>query len=602
MTASASACVPAAATARTTGAGRPTGGSRRHGREQSYPREQVSGREQAYRREDGYRREDAHAREDAYGLDDGYRREGAYRREDGYGARRAEGGRIASPRRPARYGDTGNRPGNGGRKRGRDGAGRDGRPGKRKGSWWRHWTWKKAIGIALAALGGVIAVAAVLIGVAYADTAIPTDVSALALQQSSTVYFSNGKSVVGTFGTTNRQVLTSSQIPVQLKNAVVAAEDRNFYGEGGISPTGIVRAAWDDITGSGTSLQGGSTITQQFVRNYYAGIGTEQTISRKLKEIFVSVKLARQKSKDWILTQYLNTIYFGDGAYGVGAAAETYFGKAASKLNVAQDAMIAAMLNAPGAFDPTPGSAGYQPLVARWHYVLQGMVTMGKLTQQQAAAQKFPAVVSARPDTASYAGYHGYIMQAVRYELEHTYHYTLPEIETAGLRVVTTFSRPMMNALYATVSQNEKLMAADGKALPRYAHVGAVLEQPGTGAIVAMYSGPSYSAAGEVLPADRLQCGHGAGEQGTSRVVVQAVRAGHRAGAGHERQDQRPGRHLAAVRARRSLPAAVLRARHRPRAGGLPAPRRTDGTSSATTRVTAAWAARRAWSIRPPSR
>jgi membrane peptidoglycan carboxypeptidase len=469
------------------------------GREQAYPRGdgygrgQAPGRDQAYEREPGpgreraYPRGDGYPRGDADGLDDGYRR------EDGYGARTAQGSRIASPRRPARYGDTGNRPGNGGRKRGRDGAGRDGRPGKRKGSWWRHWTWKKAIGIALAALGGVIAVVAVLIGVAYADTAIPTDVSALALQQSSTVYFSNGKSVVGTFGTTNRQVLTSSQIPVQLKNAVVAAEDRNFYGEGGISPTGIVRAAWDDITGSGTSLQGGSTITQQFVRNYYAGIGTEQTISRKLKEIFVSVKLARQKSKDWILTQYLNTIYFGDGAYGVGAAAETYFGKAASKLNVAQDAMIAAMLNAPGAFDPTPGSAGYQPLVARWHYVLQGMVTMGKLTQQQAAAQKFPAVVSARPDTASYAGYHGYIMQAVRYELEHTYHYTLPEIETAGLRVVTTFSRPMMNALYATVSQNEKLMAADGKALPRYAHVGAVLEQPGTGAIVAMYSGPSYS-------------------------------------------------------------------------------------------------------------
>ncbi len=175
-----------------------------------------------------------------------------------------------------RYGNTGDRPGYGGGKGGRRAAAPRGRPGQRKGSWWRHWTWKKALGVALAACGGVIVVVAILIVIAYADTAIPTDVSALALQQSSTVYFSNGKSAVGTFGTTNRQVLTSSQIPVQLKNAVIAAEDRSFYSEGGVSPTGILRAAWDDITGSGDALQGGSTITQQFVRNYYAGIGTRR--------------------------------------------------------------------------------------------------------------------------------------------------------------------------------------------------------------------------------------------------------------------------------------------------------------------------------------
>ena len=349
------------------------------------------------------------------------------------------------------------------------------------------------LALVLGAAGAVVVAVAIFLGVSYASTPIPTDVAAVALQQSSTVYFSNGKSVVGTFGTTNRHVLTSSQIPAQLKNAVVAAEDRNFYNEGGISPTGIMRALYDNITGSGSSLQGGSTITQQFVRNYYANIGSQQTISRKLKEIFVAIKLARQKSKDWILTQYLNTIYFGDGAYGVGAAAETFFGQPASDLNVAQDAMIAAMLNAPGAFDPTPGTAGDQPLVARWHYVLQGMVTMGKLTQQQAAAQKFPKVVSTHPNTSGYTGYNGYIMQAVYNELENTYHYSAAQIDNSGLRIVTTFSKPMMNALYDTVNSSEKLMRADGKALPWYAHVGAVLEQPGTGAIVAMYSGPSYS-------------------------------------------------------------------------------------------------------------
>jgi membrane peptidoglycan carboxypeptidase len=414
-----------------------------------------------------------------------------YDSDDDYGRDRS-----GHARGPGRHGGRGfwrfgRGGGNGG---GGDGTGRGGgRPPKRKGSWWRHWTWRKVVGVFLGAIGGLIVIAAILIGIGYASTTIPTDVSALALQQASTVYFSDGKTVVGTLGTTNRQVLTSSQIPAQLKYAVVAAEDRNFYNEGGISPTGIIRAAYDNLFGSGGSLQGGSTITQQFVRNYYASIGTQQTLSRKIKEIFVAIKLAGVKSKDWILTQYLNTIYFGSGAYGVGAAAKTYFNEPASKLNVSQDAMIAAMLNAPGVFDPTPGSSGYQPLVARWRYVLQGMVTLGKLTQQQAAAQTFPKVVSDHPASSGWTGYNGYIMQAVLAELKYTYHYSIQEIDNGGLHIVTTFSKPMMDALYATVSQNERLMKADGGALPWYAHIGAVLEQPGTGAIIAMYSGPSYS-------------------------------------------------------------------------------------------------------------
>ena len=467
------------------------------------------------RRESGHggrTRGDVYDGSDDYPPRDGRRRGGAregtgYAREDGHGreddenfsyaapARRGEKNRPGSGRRSMRYGATVDNPGNGGADGGRNaGRGRGGMPAKRKGSWWRHWTWKKVVALLLGGVGGIVLIGAILVVVAYANTTIPTDVSALALQQDSTVYFSNGKSVVGTFGSTNRQVLTSNQIPAQLKNAVLAAEDRNFYNEGGVSPTGIMRAVYDNLTGSGTSLQGGSTITQQFVRNYYANIGTQQTISRKLDEIFVSVKLARQKSKDWILTQYLNTIYFGNGAYGVGAAAETYFGKPASKLNVSQDAMIAAILNAPGVFDPTPGSAGYKPLVARWQYVLQGMVTMGKLTQQQASAQKFPKIVTgAQPSSSGWTGYNGYIMQAVYNELETTYHYTQSQIYNGGLHLITTFSQPMMRALYATVSQSEKLMKLDGKALPWYAHIGAVLEQPGTGAIVAMYSGPSYS-------------------------------------------------------------------------------------------------------------
>ena len=150
--------------------------------------------------------------------------------------------------------------------------------------------------------------AAIVAGIsyAYANTAVPSDAAQAATQQQSTVYFSDGKTAAGTFGSTDRQVLTYNQISPYMRDAVVAAEDRGFYTEGGVSPKGIMRAAYEDVFksgGSGGSLQGGSTITQQFVRNYYANIGTQQTATRKIKEIFVALKVAKEKSKAWILTQ-----------------------------------------------------------------------------------------------------------------------------------------------------------------------------------------------------------------------------------------------------------------------------------------------------------
>jgi len=381
----------------------------------------------------------------------------------------------------------------GNRAGGGSGGGRDGgQAPRRKGSWWRHWTWKKVLAVLASAVTAVVLAVIVLVVLAYRQTQIPTDVSQAALSQSSIVYFGNGKPV-GAFSTgTNRQLLTSAQIPNVLRNAVIAAEDRHFYSEGGVSPTGILRAAYEDLLGGG-SLQGGSTITQQFVRNYYANIGTQQTMSRKIKEIFVAIKLSHERSKDWILTNYLNTVYLGDSSYGVGAAAETYFNRPAMQLNVAQAAMIAAMINEPGYFSPDPhAGAPYTALVARWHYVLTNMVRDGALTQQQAAAQKFPKLVPGQLNNG-WTGYRGYIMQAVEQELENTYGYTQQEIDTRGFKIVTTFSQSLMNGLYRAVNQNVHQMKLDGTPLPSYAHVGAVLEQPGTGAILAMYGGPSFS-------------------------------------------------------------------------------------------------------------
>ena len=210
--------------------------------------------------------------------------------------------RTSGPRRARGYADGGG-----------SGGGRGGGSGtRRKGSWWRHWTWRKA----LATFAGTFAFFMLLIVAAvvylYGKTQIPTDVSFAAVQQSSTVYYSNGKTEVGTFTANgiDRQMLTSGQIPAVMKNAMIAAEDRHFYTEGGISISGIVRSAYEDLKGGG-NLQGGSTLTEEFVKNYYATVGTSRTVSTKLKEIFISIKLSHEESKDWILTQYLNTVPFG---------------------------------------------------------------------------------------------------------------------------------------------------------------------------------------------------------------------------------------------------------------------------------------------------
>jgi membrane peptidoglycan carboxypeptidase len=380
---------------------------------------------------------------------------------------------------------------------------------RRKGSWWRHWTWKKALTIVAGVVGLFIIMITVGVAYAYSKTPIP-DVQSAVMQQASKVYFSDGKTEVGQFGQTNRVILTYSQFPAVLRDAVVAAEDKNFWHEGGISPTGILRAAYYDLTSSGGNLQGASTITQQLVRNYYDDIGTSQTASRKIKEIFVSQKLAQAKSKEWILQQYLNTVYFGGGAYGAAAAAQVYFGldpSQLSKITPAQAAMIAAMIQSPSYYKPDPKAGQpHTALVFRWKYVLRTMETMGTLSPQDysAALPKFPAIVP--PVNNTWNGYRGYIMQAALNELETTYHYSPGRINTGGLHVVTTFNPKLMNSLYATVRQADVLMKhctvpailssaarATCTGLKHWVRTGAVLEQVKTGAILAMYSGQNYN-------------------------------------------------------------------------------------------------------------
>ena len=365
---------------------------------------------------------------------------------------------------------------------------------KVKGSWWRHWTLRKALGVLLGVVGGIVVLGAVAVAVAYEKTPVPTEAMAATSFTQSVVYSKDG-TLIGRFGTTNRKMLSYAQIQQSkwLIPAVLAAEDRNFFNEGGISPTGIIRAAYSDVRGGDGSLQGGSTITQEFVRQYYSGIGTQQTFSRKIKEIFVAMKVAKEKSKPWILENYLNTIYLGEGAYGIGAAAQTYYNEPVSSLTAAQAAVIAAIIQQPSTY-PQPQYRAQ--LVNRWHYVLNGMVQMGTLTQQQADTMKFPAPGNHVPQTVGNNVWDPYVLQMVSNELKDVYHFSPSQIFNGGYVIRTSLDDAKMAALYQAVRDNEALMNASSRPFdPATMRAGAVLEDPGSGAIQALYPGPGWPGA-----------------------------------------------------------------------------------------------------------
>jgi membrane peptidoglycan carboxypeptidase len=217
--------------------------------------------------------------------------------------------------------------------------------------------WGKRLGIAALAAGLLGAIA---FFVAYATTDIPQP-NDLADAQASIIYYADGKTEMDRISEVNRESVPLSKVPKAVQQAHLAAEDRNFYDNSGISPSGIARAVWVGLRGGQT--QGGSTITQQYVKNYF--LTQDQTLSRKAKEILISIKIAKQKSKDQILEDYLNTIYFGRGAYGIEAAAHTYFNTTAARLTAAQSAVLATAL------PQSPASCG-EPRMA-----LPGCLTIG---------------------------------------------------------------------------------------------------------------------------------------------------------------------------------------------------------------------------------
>lgn len=298
-------------------------------------------------------------------------------------------------------------------------------------------------------LASIAAILAVMIIVplvafftAYSVTKVP-EPEELVNNQVSYINFSDGETelarIIPPEG--NRNNVGIAEMPVALRNAVLAAEDRDFYDNPGFSITGFARAAFGQLVGR-SGAGGGSTITQQYVKN--ALVGDEYSLTRKAKELVISAKMAREWSKDEILEAYLNTIYFGRNAYGVAAAAQAYFGKPVGELSVEESAVLAASIQAPSNLDPWTNREDAE---ARWNYVLDGMVTIGALDQAGRAAAVYPEVQdpAAASNANTTAGPNGLIKTRVLEELEEA-GISEDQVNTGGLRITTTIDATAQNA------------------------------------------------------------------------------------------------------------------------------------------------------------
>ena len=336
--------------------------------------------------------------------------------------------------------------------------------------------WVLIVGLVCSLLG----VAA--FAVAYAVTDVP-DPNEDFQTQTSFVYYDDGKTELGRYATQNRESISLDQMPASIKDAVVAAENRSFWTDRGIDPRGILRAAFSNAQGNAT--QGASTITQQYVKILY--LTQEQTLERKVKEAMLSLKLHRQQSKTQILEGYLNTIYFGRGAYGVQAAAKAFFDVEAKQLDLRQSAVLATVLNNPSKYDPANGQQAREDLKARYDYVLSSMADTGAISAGQAdRAQrrlpKFPKI----PAESQFGGQRGHVLTMVRDELVRL-GFTEDEIEGGGLRVTTTFSRKAMDAAEQGVLEAKPEGFGD-----KFLHIGVASVEPGTGAVRGIYGGQDY--------------------------------------------------------------------------------------------------------------
>ncbi|MCW7987065.1 penicillin-binding protein [Streptomyces sp. SID8375] len=367
-------------------------------------------------------------------------------------------------------------------RRARQGSARRAKQTDKKSGIRRFFTWKKLLGAFLGAcLLGILG----FIGL-YLYVDIPKGNSAAKLQ--SNVYkYADGK-VMARVGDVNRETVPLDRIPKDVQRTFVAAENKSFYEDSGVDLKGTLRGVLNTLRGQGK--QGGSTITQQYVKNYY--LSQEQTVSRKLQEIVISLKVDNKFKKDDILAGYINTSYYGRGAYGIQAAAQAYYRKDVEKLTVSEGAYLASLLQAPSQYDWSSATkAGKKRVKERWAYTLDNMVEMKWLPAADRARQKFEVPQAPRP-LPGVSGQTSYLVKQAKQEL-FAQGVDESEFEAGGWTVTLGIDKNKQKALEKSVKR--KLtddLDPKKRKVDRDAQLGATSVDPKTGHIVAMYGGDGY--------------------------------------------------------------------------------------------------------------
>ncbi|WP_338700053.1 transglycosylase domain-containing protein [Streptomyces sp. Q6] len=349
----------------------------------------------------------------------------------------------------------------------------------------RFFSWKKLLG----AFFGLVLLCMGAFVVLYLVIDIPEG-NPDAEKQSNIFQYSDGSTMART-GTVNRELVDLAEVPKDVQRTFVAAENKSFYSDQGIDLKGTARGMLNTVTGKGK--QGGSTITQQYVKNYY--LTQDQTVSRKLKELVISLKVDQKKSKDDILAGYINTSYYGRGAWGIQAAAHAYYDKDASKLTVEEGAYLAALLQAPSQYDWANASdTGKRLVTARWNYVLDNMVDKHWLSASaRQAMTKFPKPMQPKA-AAGLEGQEGYLYTAAKAEVMKDLNLTDDQFEAGGYTITLNVDRKKQKQLEKSVKEQltDHLDPKSKKADARV-QAGAVSVDPKTGRVLAMYGGAGLS-------------------------------------------------------------------------------------------------------------
>ncbi len=313
------------------------------------------------------------------------------------------------------------------------------------------------------------------------DLPSPSRISERTVIQSTKIYDRTGTVLLyDIHGEEKRTVIPFAAIPANMTHATLAAEDVRFYSHGGIDWRGIARAVLANLRGGGT-IQGGSTITQQLVKK--AILSDERTITRKIKEIMLALMLERTYSKDEILNMYLNQIPYGSNAYGISAAAQTFFGKTPVELSLAEAATLAALPNAPTHYSPY--GSHKDELLKRKDWVLERMAAAGFISadDMNAAKRENPAFTPPREDMRA-----PHFVQYVREYLDKKYGSDV--VEQGGLKVTTTLDWSMQEKAETAVREG----AARNRTLVSVYNAALTAVDPKTGDILAMVGSRDYGA------------------------------------------------------------------------------------------------------------